>query len=181
MSKARKLTFFITLLIIALSGCVEPVYVEINNESELSGAINKDVTIYAELYHDKLPTLKLGETWIYLFPKNSTADTAADFIDAFHIPIGNGSLTVKVRGHLSVYDSKDSASQLIDGTYQLVYDRMDTVKIPKNTDDSITPAECSEQGGYIQSGGVGCNSAEIDLGTVSDVNCVCQCCKYKYV
>jgi len=55
-----------------------------------------------------------------------------------------------------------------------------TTRIPINSDNELSNSACEAQGGHlasIQNDGTACASSEIDLGKVTDVKCVCQCCK----
>ncbi|MFH1424157.1 MAG: hypothetical protein ABIG20_00580 [archaeon] len=71
---------------------------------------------------------------------------------------------------------------LISGCIEEVEDQGSNY-LPRNIESGLTHSECIAQGGKVTSvnleDGTACKISEIDLGVVSDVDCICQCCKPK--
>ena len=102
----------------------------INGENDLEAAVGKSVLIGAELYADKLPILKFGNTSIYLWEKGE--NILSDNSRAVTILRESGisrwreeSVKVKVWGKLGKYESTHPADQLIHGHYEIEYYRME--------------------------------------------------------
>lgn len=101
----------------------------INSQDDLEAAVGKNVIIKANLYASKLPILKLGDSWIYCWEsqqKDWRKGKAADIIREYGLKRGSDqSIKVKVWGKLGKYKSAHPEDQLLHGSYEITYYRME--------------------------------------------------------